>query len=63
MVHSRAVRVRLDYGSDGLEVDLPDERVTVIEPMARPAVSDVRATLLQAIRAPLERATPSGGDQ
>lgn len=57
MVHSAAnVRIRLDYGSDGLEVDLPNERVTVIEPMARPAVPDPRATLLQAIRSPLERA-------
>ena len=57
MVHSSAnVRIRLDYGTDGLEVDLPDERVTVIEPMARPAVPDPRATLLQAIRSPLERA-------
>jgi hypothetical protein len=29
----RVVRVRLDYGTDGLEVDLPNERVTVIEPI------------------------------
>ena len=28
------MRVRLDYGTDGLEVDLPDERVTVIEPVS-----------------------------
>ncbi len=57
MVHSSAnVRIRLDYGTDGLDVDLPDERITVIEPMARPAVPDPRATLLQAIRSPLERA-------
>jgi nickel-dependent lactate racemase len=57
MVHSTAdVRIRLDYGTDGLETDFPDERVTVIEPHARPAVADPRATLLQAIRSPLERA-------
>ena len=57
MVHSSAnVRIRLDYGTDGLEVDLPDERVTVIEPIARPAVPDPRATLLRAIRSPLDRA-------
>jgi nickel-dependent lactate racemase len=49
------VRVRLDYGTDGLEVDLPDERTTIIEPMARPAVPDARATLRQAVRAPLGR--------
>jgi nickel-dependent lactate racemase len=47
------VHVRLDYGTDGLGVDLPDERVTVIEPHFKPAVPDAHATLLQAIRAPL----------
>jgi nickel-dependent lactate racemase len=35
-------------------VDLPDERVTVIEPMPRPAVADSQATLRQAIRSPRE---------
>ena len=50
------MRLRLDYGSDGLEVDLPEERVTVIEPVPRPAVPDAHATLLDAIRAPLDRA-------
>ena len=35
---SRIMRVHLDYGVDGLDVDLPDERVTVIEPRARPAL-------------------------
>jgi nickel-dependent lactate racemase len=47
------MRVHLDYGSDGMEVTLPDERVTVIEPVARPAVGDPQATLLQAIRSPI----------
>jgi nickel-dependent lactate racemase len=50
------LRLRLDYGSDGLEVTLPEERVTVIEPVPRPAVPDAHATLLDAIRAPLDRA-------
>src|SRR4030095_14905317 len=50
------MRVRLDYGTDGLEVELPDERVTVIEPIARTAAADPKATLLDAIRAPLEGA-------
>jgi lactate racemase len=49
------MRVRLDYGTDGLDVDLPDERITVIEPIARPAVADAHATLLSAMRAPLDR--------
>jgi lactate racemase len=47
------MRIRLDYGTDGLEVDLPDERVTVIEPVPRPPVADPHATLLEAIRAPI----------
>jgi len=48
------MKVRLDYGSDGLEVELPDERVTVIEPTFRPGVADPHATLLDAIRNPIE---------
>jgi nickel-dependent lactate racemase len=50
------VRIRLDYGSTGLEVSLPDERVTVIEPVHRPAAADAQAVLLDAIRSPLESA-------
>ena len=49
----RRVRVRLDYGTEGLDVDLPDERVTVIEPVARPAVADLHETLKRAIQAPI----------
>jgi nickel-dependent lactate racemase len=49
------MRLRLDYGTDGLDVDLPDERITVIEPIPRAAVSDPHATLLSAIRSPLGR--------
>ena len=48
--------LRLDYGTDGLEVDLPDERVTVIEPSFRPAVADPHAALMAALRAPVGRA-------
>src|SRR6188474_1942810 len=47
------MRVRLDYGTEGLDVELPDERLTVIEPMARPAVPDAAATLTMAIRSPI----------
>ena len=47
------MRVKLDYGTDGLNVDLPDERVTVIEPMPRPAVHDTAATLTAAIQSPI----------
>lgn len=47
------MRVRLDYGTEGLEVNLPDDGVTVIEPMPRPAVPDAQTTLLDAIRSPI----------
>ena len=50
------MRLRLDYGADGLEVDLPDERVSVIEPAPRPAVVDPHAALLQALRSPTQSA-------
>jgi nickel-dependent lactate racemase len=56
MVHSRPVKIRLDYGTEGLDVDLPDERITVIEPVPRPAVPDAQATLRAAIRTPIESA-------
>jgi nickel-dependent lactate racemase len=49
------VKVHLDYGTDGLPVELPDDRVTVIEPMSRPAVPDPHDTLVRAIRAPIGR--------
>ena len=47
------MRVRLDYGTDGLEVDLPDDRVTIVEPRARPAAPDSAAALAAALRAPI----------
>jgi nickel-dependent lactate racemase len=49
------MRVRLDYGVNGLEVDLPQDRVTIIAPVFRPAIADPHAALLTAIRAPLGR--------
>src|SRR6185503_4065066 len=49
------MRVRLDYGVDGLEVELPHERVTIIEPVFRPAVADPLAALTAAIGSPLGR--------
>src|SRR5262245_56381627 len=56
MVHFQRVRQRLDYGTTGLEVDLPDTGVTVIEPVHWPAARDVHGTLLKAIRHPMESA-------
>ena len=46
--------MRLDYGSDGLEVDLPQGPVTVIEPVFRQADPDAHAALLAAMRAPID---------
>ena len=48
------MKLLLDYGTDGLEVVLPDDRVTVIEPVFRPAAPDPRATLLQALASPID---------
>ena len=47
------MRIRLDYGTDGLEVTLPEGRVVVIEPAHRPALSDPMGALTAAIRAPI----------
>lgn len=46
--------MRLDYGTTGLDVDLPDERVVVIEPVFRPPVADPLAALTGALREPVE---------
>src|SRR5215468_8382779 len=48
------MRVRLDYGADGLEVDLPDDRLTIIEPRFRASLSDPHAALVCALRAPID---------
>src|SRR5689334_15394205 len=47
------MRLRLDYGTTGLEVDFPPERTTVIEPVFVPPAPDSAATLRQALRSPL----------
>jgi nickel-dependent lactate racemase len=50
------MRLRLDYGTDGLDVDVPEERLTVIEPIFREPVADVHATLRDAIQHPIKSA-------
>lgn len=52
------MRCRLDYGTNGLQVTLPDERVTVIEPISGPAIADPMEALAGAIRAPLGGSPP-----
>ena len=47
------MNVRLDYGTEGLEVDLPDERTTVIEPAYPPGAANPLAVLQGALEAPL----------
>jgi lactate racemase len=47
------MKVRLDYGTEGLEVDLPDERTTVIEPDYPKGVADPMAALRRALEEPV----------
>jgi nickel-dependent lactate racemase len=47
------VKVRLAYGAGGLDVELPDERTTVVEPAYHAGADDERAVLLEALRAPV----------
>jgi len=49
------VKLKLDYGSNGLTVDLPEDRTTVIEPQHVPAVSDAMAALRKAMADPMGR--------
>jgi len=45
--------VRLAYGEGGLEVELPDCDVTVVEPEFVPGLPDERAALVRALREPI----------
>ena len=47
------MRVRLAYGRRGLEIEVPRERTTVIEPVQAPALADPDAALTAALRAPV----------
>jgi nickel-dependent lactate racemase len=47
------MRIRLAYGTGGLEVELPDERTTVVEPAYQPAAADEAAVLRAALKAPV----------
>ncbi len=47
------MKVELAYGSDGLTVELPDDRTTVVEPLHPRAAPDERAAVLEALRRPV----------
>src|SRR5215212_901112 len=47
------MKVRLAYGVEGLEVDLPDDRTTVVEPTYHAGAADEHAVLREALRAPV----------
>ncbi|HEY6363115.1 MAG TPA: nickel-dependent lactate racemase [Vicinamibacterales bacterium] len=49
------MRVRLAYGSGGLDVNVPSDRTTIIEPGFRAPVADPVGALIAALRAPLGR--------
>ena len=49
------MRVHLDYGSDGLDVDVPDDRTDVVSPRHEAALSDPGAALASALAAPIGR--------
>ena len=47
------MKVKLAYGRDGLVVDLPDDRTTVIEPVYVPGLPDEAGALTSALRNPV----------
>jgi nickel-dependent lactate racemase len=53
------MRVHVQYGEQGLAVEIPADRVTVIEPRFVAGLDDERAAVLQALREPLGRPKPS----
>ena len=47
------MRARLQYGTSGLEVDLPTANVTVLEPRFVPGLPDEAAAFREAVERPL----------
>ena len=47
------MKVNLAYGRDGLEVELPDDRTTVIEPTFVPGLPDAEGAIITALRNPI----------
>lgn len=46
------MKLKLDYGTAGMTVDLPEENTTVIEPLDRPGASDPVGLIAAAMRSP-----------
>jgi len=46
------MKLRLDYGTEGLDTDFPDEDTEVVEPVHVPAAEDAPAELRRVLRAP-----------
>jgi nickel-dependent lactate racemase len=47
------MKVHLQYGRDGLEIEIPSDNVRLIEPTFVPGLADEAAAFFQAVRAPL----------
>jgi lactate racemase len=47
------MKVHLAYGKTGLEIDVPAERTTVVEPHFQPALSDPQSALRRALQSPI----------
>src|SRR3954453_7664006 len=52
------MKVRLAYGAGGLDVELPEERTTVVEPTYHAGAPDEAAVLRDALRAPVSGPPP-----
>jgi nickel-dependent lactate racemase len=47
------MKIQLQYGTGGLEADIPSENVLVLEPRFLPGLPDEKASFLQAVRNPI----------
>src|SRR5690348_15593894 len=47
------MNVRLAYGQGNLEIDLPDDRTTLIEPLHAPGLPDEKSSLFAALSEPV----------
>ncbi len=47
------MKIHLQYGRDGLDVDVPDENVTVLRPQFVSGLADEQAGFVEAVRAPI----------